>query len=212
MTLETWLAFLLAAGANVVTPGPAIALAIRNGLSEGLRRTLYSTIGNVVAIGCIGFLVSTGLGALVSQSPDILGLLRLAGGSYLVWMAINAWKGRVIRLADEPTSPDARRRGHRLFLQSLFIALTNPKMLIFLIALFPLFIDANRPITPQLTVMTLTFMALSFLSLSGFALTANRCARLIRREKAMILINRIIAAIFFIFGTSLFLSGLHQVQ
>ena len=138
MTFETWLAFLLAASANVVSPGPAIALAIRNGLVLGAGPTLYSTFGNVTAIALVGLAVSFGLGLLVTGNPELLAGLRLLGGSYLLYLAMRAWKSGLVRL-DVSTGNASRARGVGLFVQSMMIGLTNPKMLVFLMALFPLF-------------------------------------------------------------------------
>jgi len=211
MTLETWLAFLLAAGANVLTPGPAIALAIRNSLAEGLGRTFYSTFGNVTAIGLVGAGVSLGLGALVLARPEILTGLRLVGGGYLVWLAIRAWRGGALRLPGGDTGLDLLS-GPQLYMQSMMVGLTNPKMLSFLIALFPLFLDPGRAMGGQLALMTLTFMSLSFMTLTSFAMAAGHCARLIRQDRVLRAVNRVIAVIFLSFGLGLVWAGLDQIQ
>ncbi|RED51423.1 LysE type translocator [Aestuariispira insulae] len=103
-------------------------------------------------------------------------------------------------------------KGRHLFLQSLMVGLTNPKMLAFLIALFPLFLNPGKSIAGQLATMTGTFMALSFLALSCFALVASQFTKLIRQPAILGRINRVIALIFFTFGASLILAGLNQFQ
>lgn len=243
MTLEIWIAFVFAASANILAPGPAIVLAIKNGLSLGMGKTTYSTLGNITAIGCVGLAVTLGLGAIITAEPRIVSAMRVLGGGYLIWLAYQNWQCGMISLdhltpsearhAEESTVgrikvkettdfssnylPDAKSKklgqikaqsAPYLFNQSLIVGLTNPKMIIFLLALFPLFLDHSQPVTPQLLVMTLTFMGLSFLSLSGFALTAVKLAQLIRQETVVRMINKTIAMIFFGFGMTLVTVGI----
>ncbi len=243
MTFEIWIAFVFAASANILAPGPAIVLAIRNGLSLGMEKTAYSTLGNITAIGCVGLAVTLGLGAIITAEPNIVSAMRVLGGSYLIWLAYQNWQSGMISLdhlsqseachneknavdsietdaeaefstgsrsnaGAKKTGPNKAGSAPYLFNQSLIVGLTNPKMIIFLLALFPLFLDNTQSATPQFLVMTVTFMGLSFLSLSGFALTAVKLARLIRQEAVVRLINRIIALVFFCFGMTLIIVGI----
>uniref|UniRef100_UPI0026310031 LysE family translocator n=1 Tax=uncultured Kiloniella sp. TaxID=1133091 RepID=UPI0026310031 len=106
------------------------------------------------------------------------------------------------------SSRQTQRSAPYLFRQSLLVGLTNPKMIIFLLALFPLFLNTKAAATPQLLVMTITFMGLSFLTLSSFAFAAVKFARLIQQQSVVELINKLIAIIFFGFGSSLIYFGL----
>ncbi|WP_085905551.1 LysE family translocator [Kiloniella majae] len=236
MTFEIWIAFVFAASANILAPGPAIVLAIRNGLSLGMGKTIYSTLGNVVAIGCVGLAVTLGLGAIITTEPKILSVLRVLGGSYLLWLAYQNWQRGMISLdhlsLDDEDATDtmgdagadtdsihrssvssrqSQRSAPYLFRQSLLVGLTNPKMIIFLLALFPLFLNAEVATTPQLLLMTGTFMGLSFLSLSAFAYTAVKLSRLIRKPATVTFINKFIALIFFGFGSSLIYFGMTTI-
>ncbi|WP_085899602.1 LysE family translocator [Kiloniella majae] len=236
MTFEIWIAFVFAASANILAPGPAIVLAIRNGLSLGMGKTIYSTLGNVVAIGCVGLAVTLGLGAIITTEPKILSVLRVLGGSYLLWLAYQNWQRGMISLdhlsLDDENATDttgdagadtdcihrssassrqSQRSAPYLFRQSLLVGLTNPKMIIFLLALFPLFLNTEVATTPQLLLMTGTFMGLSFLSLSAFAYTAVKLSRLIRKPATVTFINKFIALIFFGFGSSLIYFGMTTI-
>ncbi|MEH6631717.1 MAG: LysE family translocator [Halopseudomonas aestusnigri] len=242
MTFEIWIAFVFAASANILAPGPAIVLAIRNGLSLGMGKTAYSTFGNITAIGCVGLAVTLGLGAIITAEPNIVSAMRVLGGGYLIWLAYQNWQNGMISLdhlteskvfhnekktvgnaetdaktefsTGSPSNAGVKKSesikvgsAPYLFNQSLIVGLTNPKMIIFLLALFPLFLDNTQPATPQFLLMTVTFMGLSFISLSGFALTAVKLARLIRQEAVVRLINKFIALIFFGFGIALVTGG-----
>lgn len=240
MTFQLWIAFIFAASANILAPGPAIVLAIQNGLSLGMRKTFYSSLGNITAIGLVGLAVTLGLGAVITTEPKILSAMRVLGGSYLLWLAYQNWKKGMISL-DHLTSENSVAAGHEkgsantvgacaeadintgsspipsvyqkirsapfLFRQSLLVGLTNPKMIVFLLALFPLFVNKSQAVTPQLLIMTITFMGLSFLSLTTFALAAVRFAQLIQRESIVALLNKLIALVFGGFGLTLIFVG-----
>ncbi|WP_020591528.1 LysE family translocator [Kiloniella laminariae] len=224
MSQELWITFVLAAAANTLAPGPAIVLAIKNGLFLGMRKALYSTLGNITAIGGVGLAVSLGLGALVTTRPEIISFLRLAGGSYLLWLAFqNANRGMVsfenLGTAPSAAGPNTSSNiSHNisptplaLFRQSLVVGLTNPKMLTFLLALFPFFLDQSRPVAPQFLLMTGTFMTLSFVSLSSFALLAVRLSGLLCRPTVIRNMNRTITCVFLGFGLLLISAGLSDL-
>ncbi|MCZ4279716.1 LysE family translocator [Kiloniella laminariae] len=213
MSQELWMTFVLAAAANTLTPGPAIVLAIKNGLFLGMRKALYSSLGNITAIGCVGLAVSLGLGALVTTRPEIISFLRLAGGTYLLWLGHQNWNRGMVSL-DGLSPRDSTDAGINalptplvLFRQALVVGLTNPKMLTFLLALFPFFLDQSRPIAPQFLLMTGTFMTLSFVSLSSFALLAVHLSGLLRRPAVIRNMNRAITCIFVGFGLLLLWAG-----
>lgn len=208
MPLEMWIAFVFTAAANVMAPGPAIVLAMRNGMAWGARPAVFSTLGNVTAIGLVGALVAIGLGVVISDRPLILAAMRVFGGGYLVWLGIKAARIGLARFDSEGGAALPRRPAHLLYGQAMLVGLTNPKMILFLTALFPLFLSPGYPVLEQFTVMTATFMSLSFLVLMSVALTASRLARLIRNAAVLRGINRVIALVFTGFGGLMLWIGL----
>lgn len=200
MPIEMWIAFVFAAGTNVLAPGPAIVLAMRNGMEWGPKPAVFSSLGNITAIGIVGMSVAVGLGAVISGQPQMLAALRLFGGGYLVWLGIKAARSGLVQ-ADTTRGPRRPRHpAHRLFGQAMMVGLTNPKMILFLTALFPMFLSRDYPALPQFTVMTVTFMTLSFLVLMTVALSASRLARVIRDARVLLWINRTVALVFSGFG------------
>ena len=155
MELETWAAFVIAASANILSPGPAIVLAIRNGLQIGVAHSTFATLGNVAAIGTIGMAVPLGLGALIVEHSHALAAMRIVGGCYLIWLGIQSWqKGMIVLDLTETVYTEGRSakpllsvHSWRLFSQAYFVGITNPKMLVLLLGSVDNHLEAMRAAT-----------------------------------------------------------------
>ena len=87
---------------------------------------------------------------------DVIDVIRLVGALYLFLLGLRAlWAlRRPPNTADEPLQASGR-----FYVQGLFVALSNPKVLLFLGAFLPQFLDANSPALPQLVVLAVVFVA-----------------------------------------------------
>ncbi|WP_259781728.1 LysE family translocator [Aestuariispira ectoiniformans] len=207
MPLEMWVAFVFTASANILAPGPAIVLALRNGMTLGAKPAVFSSLGNIAAICIVGTLVAIGLGAVIGSHPQVLAAMRLAGGGYLLWLAVKASQKGLLRLDLSDGAAPPRYPAHKLFGQAMAVGLTNPKMILFLTALFPMFISRDYPMPVQFAVMTATFMAMSFMILMTIALTASKVAGFIRSARAQRWINRTVSLVFGSFGLGMIWLG-----
>jgi len=142
MDINIWLAFLVAAVVIAVTPGPGAVLSIATGLRYGYANALRAIIGLEAALLVQLLVVGLGLGALLAASSGAFLALKVVGAGYLVYLGVSKWRAPVEELDEGSALP--RRRGG-LFLQGLLVNLTNPKALIFMVALVPQFVTANLP-------------------------------------------------------------------
>ena len=83
------------------------------------------------------------------------------------------------------------------------MAATNPKPILFLTALFPLFISAHASLLPQFFVLTGIYMGLSFACLSGYALVAVRARKVLFKPNFAKWVNRVVGSVFIFFGAAL---------
>src|SRR5690606_34456019 len=97
-------------------------------------------------------------------------LLRWAGGLYLIWMGLG------MMLKDE-----SKRRRHRprlsesgAFLRGFLVQSSNPKSLVFFVALLPQFIDTDASLLPQVSILAVTSLFIELAVLSGYVWTALR--------------------------------------
>ena len=174
--MPSWTTYLLFIGfalAASFTPGPAVMLSIHNAMNLGWRHALWSSLGNITGLLILATLSALGLNAILQSSELAFTVVKVAGAAYLIWLGVQQWRNASRRVAsarvEAPHRPEPAQTPHRLYVKGLTVALTNPKAIAFIAALFPQFLNVSRPLGPQYAALTLTFMAISLLALSTYA-------------------------------------------
>jgi homoserine/homoserine lactone efflux protein len=178
-----WLMFALTEGALSVTPGPAVLFVVSQGLRRGSIDALWSAVG-ILAANALYFAVSgTSVGAMLAASGRLFNVVRWAGAGYLLYLGMTA----LIRpqplhgISGAAAGNGSERR--TLFLRGLFLQLTNPKALLFFVAILPQFIRRDRPVVFQLLVLGITSILLEFVVLAAYGAAAARSAVVIMRPR-----------------------------
>ncbi len=156
----------------VFTPGPTVMLALQNSTQYGWRRTTLSSLGNVSGLLLLSTASAIGLGALLRSSAVLFFGLKLIGAGYLIYLGVRQWLSASVAADCGHGSAQHRSRAS-LYREGLLLALTNPKAILFITALFPQFIVHDLPLWPQFVVLTLTFMGLSFSALMTYAVAGH---------------------------------------
>ncbi len=205
MTLDTWLLFVLVSVLPVLSPGPAILLAVSNSLRFGPSATFYSALANSVGLTVLGFAVSFGLSALMSASAIAFIAVKIVGAVYLAYLGAKLWiDGKALDFG--AAAQAAPKKRHRLFFEALFLALTNPKGLVLLAALLPPFINRDIPLFPQAAILSITFAFMCFCNHLLLAYAGSRARRFLTSERRMLAVRRALGTLFICFGTALALS------
>ncbi len=205
MNIETILTYLAVASLAILSPGPAILLALRNGIAFGIRSVIWSSLGNVSGIFCLSAAAMLGLGVLLKSSALLFGAVKLLGAMYLFYVGVRHLIGHTSALS-QPGSESASGAApgpSRLYREAFLMAATNPKPILFFTALFPQFINAQAPLLPQFFVLTSIFMTLSFFTLLGYALVGTRARSLLVRPGFAKWVNRFVGTVFISFGAAL---------
>lgn len=150
MNIETILTFSVVAWLAILSPGPAILLALRNGVAFGLRAVTWSSLGNVTGIFGLSAAAMLGLGVLPKSSALLFGTVKLLSALYLFYVGLRHLFGRSSVLST-PADQSAGARmptPFALYREAFLLAATNPKPMLFFTALFPQFINANAPLLP----------------------------------------------------------------
>lgn len=135
------------------------------GLRAGRRAAMAANAGIAVG-GLVQTLVAAlGLGALVAAHPLAFDAIRWAGVAYLLVLAVQALRAGPVS-GREVTVQGAGR----VFVQAMLVNLLNPKVVLFILALLPQFIDPARPVLAQFMVLGLVFATGGFVvnGLVGF--------------------------------------------
>ena len=174
MTSQTHLlGFALTAFVLIAVPGPSTLFTIGRALAHGRRVALLTVVGN-----CLGAMVqvgavAVGLGAVVAASAGVLLVVKLAGAAYLIYLGAQAIRHRrslsdSLRVRMEPT------RTTRVLRQGFMVGITNPKTIVFFVAVLPQFTDSDAgPIAPQVLLLGSMFVLIGLMSDSGWAQVAT---------------------------------------
>ena len=130
------LSFVCAMGA--ISPGPSLAVVLRNTISGGRRQGVMTGIGHGLGITVYSFIAVMGLSSLLLANKQIFNLLQWAGALLLIWLAFDMISFKPSDLSKEYENSD--RRG---FLEGFMISFLNPKIMVFMVAVFSQFISPD---------------------------------------------------------------------
>mgnify|MGYP001800361695 CR=1 FL=1 len=131
------LAFIPAGLALNLTPGADMMLCLGQGLRSGPRAAIAASAGISVGGFIHAALAGLGLGALVASVPVAFEVIRWVGGAYLLWLAVQTIR-HAGRVSDVPRVTPAHA-----FRAGLIVNLTNPKVILFVLAFVPQFVDPS---------------------------------------------------------------------
>jgi len=204
MAIHTWWLYVTAVFLIAGTPGPNMLHVMVQSIHHGPRRALFSMAGLMSAVLLCLVASAMGLGALLKASPRVFDVLRYAGAAYLLWLGIKAWRAPVS--AGTGADPHTRPRAGALYAAGLGTGLSNPKLIIFAAALFPQFLDVNRPFWTQLGILVVSFAVIEGCWYLTYALGGRSLARWLAPVQRQRLFNRATGTMFIGFGGALLAS------
>ncbi|MEM5273407.1 LysE family transporter [Cupriavidus taiwanensis] len=206
MRWEVWLAYFAACWVIAVSPGSGAVLSMSHGLSYGLRRTTTTIFGLQAGLVIVLLVAGGGLGALLLASEQAFLAVKTIGALYLIYLGIQQWRARVEVDAAHDGGPArvAVMSRRRRFATGLLTNVTNPKGIIFMVAVLPQFIDPNRPLAPQLAILAATMCGVDLVVMHGYALLASRMQGLFRNARAVLWQNRFFGSVLMAVGAALF--------
>jgi threonine/homoserine/homoserine lactone efflux protein len=164
-------AFVLAAMLLVVLPGPSVLFVIGRALAIGRLGALLSVAGNAAGMFVQVVAIALGLGAVLEQSVVLFTVVKFAGAAFLVYLGIQAIRHRNIGAVSET---DAPRSPLRSLGEGAVVGVTNPKSVVFFIAVLPQFVDPGVGGVPlQMIELGAVFALLAMVFDSVWALSAS---------------------------------------
>lgn len=201
MAWDVWWAYFFASWAIALSPGSGAVLSMSHGLSYGVRPTTVTIVGLQLGLLFTLVVAGAGLGALLLASETAFTLVKVAGALYLLWLGVQQWRSNDAAAGAVQVAPmSARRR----FLTGALTNATNPKGIVFMVAVLPQFIDPARPLLLQLLVLGVTSCAVDLVVMHGYALLAARMQQLLRGAGAARWQNRIFGGLLMAMGAALF--------
>lgn len=157
MTFAALIAIYFVHLAAAMSPGPAVLLAARTSLREGLARGAWLSVG--IGLGACLWAVAAmfGLAVLFKLAPALLWVLKLLGAGYLLYLAYKMWKSAPEPMVADLTQEDAQRSRAGLVWLGIVTQLANPKPAVFFGTVFLTFIPQDAPIWAYGVILGIVF-------------------------------------------------------
>lgn len=207
MELSSYLAYLGFAAMLVLVPGADFTVIVRNTLAGGVRRGRWSAVGVGCSNAVQGLAAVAGLGAVIVHSQPLFQTIKWAGIAYLVFLAVQALRsavtGRYATLPDEPAGgPHGAELARVGWRQGFLSNVTNPKVLVFYLAILPQFIGASTSAAGLLLVgLSHALLSVGYLLIVVAAL--HRVRRMLLRRRIRRALDAVTGTVLLAFGAKL---------
>ena len=204
MDIQTWWAFFTACWLIALSPGSGAVLSMSHGLNYGLQKTSATIAGLQLGLLLILLVAGGGVGTLLVASEWAFAIVKVLGACYLIYIGWSQWSsvgnGVDIAYNQGAASLHWRQRVATGFLTNA----TNPKGIIFMVAVLPQFLTDQRPLWLQLMVMSVTCIGVDLVVMHGYAAGASALRRWMRSPEAVRWQNRIFGGLLMLVGLGLF--------
>ena len=195
MTWQVWLAFLGASIAISVSPGAGAIQSMATGLTHGVRRGSWSVLGLQLGLLTQLVLVAVGLGAAIASSILAFQIVKWIGVAYLIYLAIHQWRSASQDLRERLSTAAGRGRP-ALVARGFLVNTTNPKGLVFLIAVLPQFVVPTAPLLPQYLAIGVTMVCVDAVVMSLYTGGAARLLAWLHTPRQQTALNRVFSGLF----------------
>jgi homoserine/homoserine lactone efflux protein len=195
MGWESWLTFVVAAILIAVFPGPGAIQSMATGVTHGVLRGYWSILGLETGLMLQLALVAVGLGAAVANSIVVFTVIKWVGVAYLAYLAFRQWRTPTKDLREQIGRSVG---GGRLALsvRGLLVNLTNPKGLLFFLAVMPQFVVPTAPLMPQYVTIGATMIAVDLIVMGLYTCLAARLIGWLNTPRQQTMVNRTFSGMF----------------
>jgi len=154
-----------------ITPGTPRIVIISYSMNYGVKKCIWTALGDITANFIQGTLVIFVIGSFFSDNPNFLNTFKWVGIIYLMYLAYDLYKSKP---KDISSVNQYEKSIFSFFKDGFLVAGTSPKAWAFFPLIFPQFIDFNSNYIVQFFILIITYMVLDFLSLVAYAVLANK--------------------------------------
>ena len=208
---QTWWAFFGAACLIAISPGSGAVLSMSHGLAYGVRASSATIVGLQLGLLLSLAIAGAGVGSLLLASDVAFAAVKVLGAGYLIYLGWSQWRADAAApmLAGEGAGTAPVLPWRQRCLAGFLTNATNPKGIVFMVAVLPQFMTDSRPLLPQLLTMAATLVMVDVLVMHGYAASASALRRLLRSAQAVRWQNRLFGAVLMAVGAGLFFVQRH---
>ncbi len=204
MENSSYFTFVLLAFGYIASPGPAVFIAINGGASIGKKKTFFLLLGNTIGLGIIALVSALGVGELILKSSFLTAVTTAVGAGWLCYVGFkmivsNASQNKV----NSAGVLEHKENNVKRFYNGITLALTNPKPIVFFVAIYPQFVVPNSTKNIQLVILGTTFMFLSLMILNIYSFVSNATVGKVLNAHRARLFNLVFGVTFIVLGTLL---------
>lgn len=194
MSYQVWFAYMLACWVISISPGAGAIASMSSGLNYGFRRGYWNAIGLQLALLVQIAIVAAGVGVLFATTPLAFFVVKWFGVLYLLYLAYIQWTTKTQSI-DIPTEQPTKSIP-KLILYGFIVNISNPKAIVFLLAVLPQFLDLSKPQWIQYVIMAVTMITIDLIVMVGYTGLAAKVLRLLKSPKQQKYMNRTFAVLF----------------
>ena len=154
-----------------ITPGRPRVVIVSHALNYGIKRSVWTALGDVSANTIQGILVVFIIGSFLSDNPQVLNYLKWAGILYIVYLAYDTYTAKISSLNSKQLSSKSTLSFYR---DGFMVAGLSPKAIIFFGTIFSSFINYDSNIISQFLILMITYVVLDFATLMIYGLAADK--------------------------------------
>ena len=154
-----------------ITPGLPRVVIVSHTLNYGLKRSVWTAVGDVTANTIQGILVVFLIGSFLSDNPQILYYLKWAGILYIVYLAYDTYTAKISSINSREQSTKSILSFYK---DGFMVAGLSPKAIIFFGTIFSSFINFESNIFSQFIILMITYVVLDFLTLMIYGMAAEK--------------------------------------
>lgn len=194
MSYQLWLGFMVACWVISISPGAGAIASMSSGLNYGFRRGYWNAVGLQLALLVQIGIVAAGAGVLFATTPWAFLAIKWFGVGYLLYLACLQWRAPVQNIQIQHESQI--KSPAKLVFTGFLVNMSNPKAIVFLLAVLPQFLDLSRPQWPQYVMMALTMISIDLIVMAGYTGLAAKVLRLLSSPRQQKMMNRSFAILF----------------
>ena len=157
-----------------ITPGTPRIVIVSHSVNYGVRKCLWTALGDISANTVQMVLVVFVIGSFLSNNPQILNVLKWVGVVYLFYLAYDTYESKISSITPRENSSKSI---FSFFKDGFLVAGTSPKAWAFFPLIFPQFLDFNSNYYAQFLILMFTYVILDFASLMGYAIVAEKVVK-----------------------------------
>lgn len=182
MTLQTWLLFCVTETILCLIPGPAVLFVLSTALRRGCSSSAVAALGILAGNTFYFALSATGIAAVIVTSHEVFTVIKWTGASYLVWLGLRMLFSRSSAHSDTPSTLEDGR--NRVLVRAFVVQASNPKAILFFVALLPQFINPSFAVPEQILILGVSSVIIEFIVLSMYGALAAQARSVARRRFA----------------------------